>query len=281
MKTIGLIDYYLDEYHAHTAFKSIEELDSECSTGFTITAAYAEVDKDGGMSSAEFCKRHGIKQAESIAELCSLVDCIMILSPDDNDKKEGYALEAVKAGKPIFMDKTFTDSYESAVRIFAAADKAGVPLFSSSSLRYAEELVPYRSNSTSALVIGSGVKLELYAVHYIEIIITCMGTGIETVRHEQRGEQEWAHIGYRDGRQATAVISMGDYMDFQVLITDCNGKTRNLFIDSPIFRLQMKEVLRFFETGETSFERTQTLELMRVIDALIKSKKENGVCVKL
>ena len=281
MKKIGLIDYYLDEYHAHTAFGSIRELDAECETGFAITAAYAEVDKDGGMSTAEFCERYGIRRAASIAELCSMVDCLIILSPDDNDKKEGYALEAIKSGKPIFMDKTFTDSYESAVRIFAAADEAGVPLFSSSSLRYAEELQPYRGSSTSALVIGSGVKLELYAVHYLEIPLTCMGTGIESVRHEQRGEQEWAHIGYRDGRQATLIISMGDYMDFQVLLTDCCGKTRNLFIGSPIFRLQMKDVLRFFETGETSFDRAQTLELMRTLDAIIKSKKENGACVRL
>lgn len=281
MKKIGLIDYYLDEYHAHVAFKSIGDLNTELGTDFAITAAYAEKDSDGGLTTAQFCEKHGIESKASIAELCSEVDYIIILSPDDNDKKEGYAIEAIKAGKPIFMDKTFTDTYASACRIFDAADKAGVPLFSSSSLRYADELKSYKKNSTSVLVLGSGVTMDKYAVHYLEIIISCMGVGIKTVRHEQRGEQEWVHIGYSDGRQATAVISMGDYLDFRVFLADSCGKTRNFEILSPIFKLQMADVLRFFETKEVSFDRAETLELMKTLDAILESKENMGKCVEL
>lgn len=280
MKKIGLIDFYLDEYHAHEAFTSLRDLGGE-KTGFAIVAAYAERDSLGGLTTDSFCEKHGIKRAYSIAELCDEVDCVMILSPDDNDKKEGYAIEAIKYGKPIFMDKTFTTDYGAAVRIFDAADKAGVSLFSSSSLRYASELQPYKSNSISVLVIGSGVKLEIYAVHYLEIVCTCMGVGIESVRHEQRGIQEWAHIKYRDGRQATIVISMGEYMDFQVLIADDKGYTRNIVVQSPIFRLQMENILNFFRTGKPSFDRAETLEIMRVMDAIKKSKEEHGACVTL
>ncbi len=281
MKKIGLIDYFLDEYHAHVGFENIKELNAELGTDYAIVAAYAEKDKEDGLSTAEFCKKYGIESKGSIAELCAAVDYLIILSPDDNDKKEGYAMEAIKAGKPIFMDKTFTDTYESAVRIFSAADKAGVPLFSSSSLRYATELQPYKTNSTSVLVTGSGVHMEMYAVHYLEIVISCMGVGIDTVRHEQRGEQEWVHVGYRDGRQATMVISMGEYLNFRVFLADSCGKTRDLPISSPIFKLQMAAVLRFFETKEASFDREQTLELMKAKDAIMKSKKEMGKCVKL
>lgn len=281
MKKIGYIDYYLDEFHAHAGFDSIGKLNSELGTDYAIVAAYAEKDSEGGMSTAEFCEKYGIESKASIAELCAAVDYVIILSPDDNDKKEGYAIEAIKARKPIFMDKTFTDTYESAVRIFDAADKAGVPLFSSSSLRYAAELQPYMDNSTSVLVMGSGVTMYVYAVHYLEIVISCMGVGIDTVRHEQRGEQEWVHLGYRDGRQATIAISMGEYMDFHVFLADSCGKTRDFVISSPIFKLQMAAVLRFFETGGESFDRAQTLELMRAKDAIIKSKEENGKCVKL
>lgn len=280
MKKIGLIDYYLDEYHAHEAFVSLKDLGGE-KTGFAIAAAYAERDSLSGLTTEEFCEKHGVKRAYSIAELCGEVDCVMILSPDDNDKKEGYAIEAIKYGKPIFMDKTFTDSYESAVRIFDAADKAGVPLFSSSSLRYASELQPYKTNSTSVLAIGSGVKLEIYAVHYLEIVLTCMGAGIESVRHEQRGTQEWAHLNYRDGRRATVVISIGEHMNFRVLLADREGKTVDLVIESPIFRLQMENILNFFSTGKPSFDRSETLELMRTMDAIKRSKREQGACVAI
>ena len=278
MRKIGLIDYYLDEYHAHEAFVSLQSLGGD-KTGFTIVSAYAEKDSDSGLTTDAFCKQHGIKRADSIAELCGDVDCLMILSPDDNDKKEGYAIEAIKYGKPIFMDKTFTDSYESAVRIFDAADKAGVPLFSSSSLRYASELQPYKGDATSVLAFGSGVKLDLYLVHYLEIVYTCMGAGVEKVRHEQRGNQEWAHIYYRDGRCATVVISIGEHMDFQVLIADSESKTNSFSIVSPIFRLQMEMILDFFNKGKASFDRAETLELMRTIDAIKQSKREAGAFV--
>ena len=281
MKTIGLIDYFLDEYHAHKAFDSVSEINAESGSDFKIVAAYAEKDSDSGMTTAEFCEKHGIESKATIEELTSAVDYIMIISPDDNDKKEGYAIEAIKAGKPIFMDKTFTDTYASARRIFEAADKAGVPLFSSSSLRYASELAPYKKDSTSVLVMGSGVSIDKYAVHYLEIVFACMGTGVKSVRHEQRGEQEWAHLTYADGRKATAVISMGDYLNFHVFLADGTGKTRNLPISSPIFKLQMADVLRFFETKEVSFDRAETLELMKTIDAIIESKVNNGKCVEL
>ena len=281
MKRIGIIDYFLDEYHAHVAPKNVDAVSKKLGYDFKIVAAYAERDADGGLTTDEFCEKYSVKRCGSIEELATLVDCFMILAPDNNEKKEGYALEAVKYGKPIFMDKTFTESYESAVRIFDAADKAGVPLFSSSSLRYASELQPYKTDCTSVLVTGSGVELEMYAVHYLEIVISCMGVGIGSVRHEMRGEQEWAHIEYSDGRHATFAISMGKYLGFRVFLTDRDGITDDIQIGSDIFALQMAAVLKFFKTGAADFDRAETLELMRVYDAIFESKGGNGKWVNL
>ena len=281
MKKIGLIDYYLDEYHAHTAVKNAPKVSAELGYDFMISAVYAERDSEGGLTTDEFCERYGLERCNSISELAERVDCFMILAPDHNDKKEPLALEAIKYGKPIFMDKTFTDTYASAVRIFDAADKAGVPLFSSSSLRYAAELQPYKTDSTSVLVTGSGVALEMYAVHYLEIVMTCMGTGVGSVRHENRGQQEWVHIEYKDGRHATVAISMGEYLDFRVFLTDREGITADLPINSNIFALQLEEVLEFFTTGKASFDRSETIELMRVKDAIFESKAGDGKWVNL
>ena len=84
-----------------------------------------------------------MKKCATIAELASEVDYFIILSPDNSEKKLEYAKEAFKYGKRTFMDKTFCDSYASAVAIFDEAKKTGVKFFSSSSLRYATELNPY------------------------------------------------------------------------------------------------------------------------------------------
>ena len=281
MKRIGLIDYYLDEYHAHVAPKNVSAMSEVLGLCYKVTAAYAERDSEGGLTTAEFCEKYGLESCGSIEELSKKVDFFIILSPDNNEKKEELALEAVKYGKPIFMDKTFTDSYESALRIFDAADKRGVPMFSSSSLRYAKELEPYKGDCTSVLVTGSGVALDMYAVHYLEIIMHCMGVGVGSVRHEIRGQQEWAHIEYKDSRHATFAISMGEYLNFRVFLADKEGITADLTVASDIFACQMAEVLKFFERGEVSFDRAETLELMRVKDAISESKRGNGKWVNL
>ena len=56
----------------------------------------------------------------------------MIFAPDNPEKKEWYAPQAIQYAdkKPIFLDKTFTDTYASAVRIYEAAKAAETPLFS-------------------------------------------------------------------------------------------------------------------------------------------------------
>lgn len=282
MKKIGYIDYYLDEWHAHHGFETIKTCNEKNGTDYQITAAWAETDNAKGISNAAFCRKYGIKKCETIAQLGEEVDYIIILSPDNAEKKLGYALEAFKTGKYIFMDKTFTDSYASAKAIYQAAAQANVKFFSSSSLRYATELAPYNGTATSTLVMGSGASLEDYAVHYLEIIMKTMGVGVKCVKWEQRGNQEWAELIYNDGRKATFAISIAaSYIDFYVLLAKDDGDSVFLPLQSDFFGEQMADILRFFETGEPSFSSMETLELMKVRDGILKSKAEGGVCVNL
>ncbi len=281
MKKIGYIDYYLDEYHAHRGITSLKELNEQNGTDYTVTHVWAEIDKEGGLSTADFCAKYGVESCATIAELTEKVDYIIILAPDNSERKLDYALEAIKARKPIFLDKTFTDSYASAVKIFETAKEYGTKFFSASSLRYATELSEYTGTADSVLVWGSGVDLIDYAVHYIEIVMKTMGKGAKSVCWEKRGDQEWAEIVYADGRKATLCISMGgDYFGFYVFPTQ-NGHSKYLPIASNIFGLQMADVVRFFETGEVSFDTDETLELMKIRDGILQSKAQKGVWVEL
>ncbi|MBR2646742.1 MAG: Gfo/Idh/MocA family oxidoreductase [Clostridia bacterium] len=282
MKKIGLIDYYLDEWHAHHGFETVRACNEKSGSDYAITAVWAETDKVGGMTTDEFCAKHGVEKCATIAELAKKVDYLIVLSPDNSEKKEGYAKEAFRYCKRVFIDKTFTDSYASAQHIFDEAKKQNAQFFSSSALRYANELNAYMGTAKSVFVLGSGVELVDYAVHYLEIIMACMGTGVTEVRHEQRGNQEWGEMVYADGRKATFAISMAaSYLDFAVFVADKDGDSAFLPIASDFFGAQMADVLRFFETGEVSFDSAQTLELMKIRDGILKSKAEAGVWVKL
>ncbi len=282
MKKIGLIDYYLDEWHAHHNFETVKAYNEKNNGDFAITAVWAETDKPGGMSTDEYCAKYGVEKCASIAELGEKVDYLIILAPDNAEKKLGYAKQAFKTGKRVFLDKTFTKDYASAVEIFKTAEETSTAFFSSSALRYATELAPYNGNAKSVFVLGSGASLEDYAVHYLEIIIKMMGVGVQKVRHEQRGNQEWAEICYADGRKGTFAISMAaSYLDFAVFVADGQGDSAFLPIVSDFFGEQMADILRFFETGETSFDGAETLELMKVRDGILKSKAEDGAWITL
>jgi predicted dehydrogenase len=45
----------------------------------------------------------------------------------------------IAAGKPVFVDKPVADSLAEVIAIYELAERAGVPIFSSSALRWGEE----------------------------------------------------------------------------------------------------------------------------------------------
>ena len=281
MKKIGYVDYFLDEFHAHRAFKSINMLNEKNGSDFKVTHVWAEKDKEGGLTTAEFCEKHGVEQCATISELADKVDYVIIFAPDNAECKLGYAREVFKAKKRTFIDKTFAEDYDSAKKIFELAKENGVEIFSSSALRYATELKEYNGTADSVLVLGSGVSVEDYSVHYLEIILKTMGVGAKSVCWQGRGDQDWAEITYSDNRKATMAMSTGgDYLNFFVYPTD-KGRSAYINVASDIFGNQMEDVLCFFESGKCSTSEEQTLELMKIRDAIIKSKSLGGVKVDL
>ena len=71
------------------------------------------------------------------------------------------------------------------------------------------------------------------------------------------------------------------YLDFAVFVADDNNDSAFMPIASDFFGGQMADVLRFFTTGEQSFDGAETLELMKARDGILKSKAENGAWITL
>src|SRR5438128_327107 len=164
--------------------------------GFRVVAAYPPGSKDIASSVRRVpdyindVKKLGVEIVDSIDELLKRVDCVLLESNDGRPHAE-QVLPVFKAGKPVFIDKPVAGSLVDAVRIYDASEYFKVPVFSSSSLRYAPATQALRAGKVGR-VLGADAyspcelephhpDLYWYGIHGVETLYTVMGTGCQTV----------------------------------------------------------------------------------------------------
>jgi hypothetical protein len=267
MQKIGFIDYYLDEWHANNYPQWIAESPANMA-GAAVSFAWGETDSPGGVSSAGWCKTHGPELCGSLEEVCEKSDCLLILSPDNSEKHLVYAKRVLPYRKPIYIDKTFTPALSEAKEIFALAEKYGAPLCSASPLRFASEISGYNGDARGMATTGGGSSFATYAVHQMEMIVKAMGTGAEKVMALMNGGNKSLVIRYRDGRQALFSQAAGSSAPFTVSIEGGGSeKTDYRIIESDFFRAFIDAMLSFYSTGEPLAPKTETLEIISLIEA--------------
>lgn len=80
MKKIGIIDYFLDEWHANHLPQWIHD---ESKGGYEIAFAYGKIDAPQGLSSEDWCKKFGVEHCKTIEKVIAQSDVLMVLSPDN------------------------------------------------------------------------------------------------------------------------------------------------------------------------------------------------------
>ena len=230
-------------------------------------------------------EKYGVKLYDSIEEMCKNVDAVMIESVDGRPHLD-QARPVIKAGKPLFLDKPMAGSLKDVLELFRLAKEAKVPVFSSSSLRFAKAAQAVRNGSIGTVKYceaTSPASLEKthpdlfwYGVHGCETLYTVMGRGCETVK---RGKTEdgmievtgtWAggrtgifresktYTGIAKGEKGEAVI--GAYDGYAPLVV---------------------EVIKFFQTGIAPVSPEETIELFTFMEAADESKRQGGAAVKI
>lgn len=268
MKTVGFIDYYLDEFHAN----NYPEWLKKASQGeLEVKYAYAKMDSPlGGMTTAEWCEKHGVQQVDTIEELIEKSDCLNVLSPDNPEMHEELCGLPLKSGKRVYVDKTFAETRVSAEKIFAVAEAHGTPCFSASALRFAAEYAGISRDDVEGLVsVGPG-PLNNYSIHQIEPIVALMGPGAARVRFTGTEKHPAAVIEYRDGRIAHFSHHGWD-CPFAMTLDMKGEKTRRVEIVSDYFNLFMKEMADFFLGGEPKVSHKDTIAVIAVREAVIKA----------
>lgn len=275
MTKIGFVDYYLSEWHANNYPAWLREIDPECE----IAYAWAELDVSprDGVTTAEWCQQNGAVACETLEELCEKSDVILILAPTDPDRHLPYAKVVLPYGKRTYIDKTFAPCRAEAEEIFAIAKKYNTPLFSTSALRYAEELNAYGACQMMTTT-GGGKDMAEYIIHQVEMLVVKMGMGAYEIRASRFAGGYNFQLRYTDAREAMMLFEPS--VSFFVCMGD-GRKALTQKVTSPFFQHLMADILRFYKEGVPSFDATQTIEVMRIRDAALLAAQTPDTWVKI
>ncbi len=268
MKHIGIVDYYLSEWHADNYPAWLRTANEALELDYAVSYAYGELEISpvDGVSNDEWCQKNGIERIAAIEELCEKSDGILILAPSNPEKHLEYAEKVLPYGKPVFIDKTFTSCLDEAKTIFALAETYNAPMFSSSALRYSEELADFKE-PRALIITGGGGNFPEYVIHQLEMLVKLMPASCLSVSVEQQADQKLCHLEFEDGKLATLIYAPS--LPFAVCAEETNGHSLYRVMKSDYFMHEMEEILRLFSTGKTSFDGKQTLEAIAMRDALL------------
>lgn len=280
MKKIGFVDYYISEWHANNYPAWISEMNTKLGLDYKVCYAWAEQDVSpvDGATTDEWCSKMDVKKCQTVDELCENSDVIVVLAPSDPDTHLRLAQAVLPYGKRTYIDKTFAPNLEIAKKIFAIAEQYSTSFFSSSALRYGDELRDCKGVK-NIIITGGGSSLDEYSIHIIEMVVSILKSPAKKIKVEHIGMQRICSIIAENGVKAALVYSPG--LSFCVAAELPNGTYFGRQIESEFFKNLIADMLNFFETGETSFDVQETLEVMRLRDAILKADKTENKWIEL
>ena len=226
-------------------------------------------------------ENYGLKLYSTIAELCKNVDAIMLESVDGRPKVRQIS-PVIDAGLPVFIDKPMAGSLADAIFIFEYAKKKGVPVFSSSSLRYGKLTQAARNGALGAITHAetfSPASLEVhhpdlfwYGVHGCESLFTVMGRGCESVVSRTTDDGKIEVVGtWKGGRTGIFREGKGGYGGY-AKGTKGEGEVGKYDGYAPL----VVEAVKMFLTGKVPVDSHETIEMFAFMEAADESKRRGG-----
>ncbi len=263
-KKIGFIDYYLDEWHALNYPQFIKDAtDGE----FEVAYAYAEMDKPGGMTTDQWCEKYGVQRLDSIDEVVEKSDCIIVLSPDNPERHWDLCQKPLRSGKRVYVDKTFALEKSTAEALVKLAEDNNTPFFSTSALRFADELKDIDREGICFINSRGPGNFDTYSIHQIEPIVVLMGSKAKRIMSVGNGKYESMVIEFEGNRS----IVMSHYgwtnVDFSMLVNYEDGRTVSVPQMSNTFPNFIKAMCDFFQTGDIKAAHDETVAIMGIIEA--------------
>lgn len=251
-----------------------------------VKASYERVEK----FTKQIQEKYGVEIVDSIEALLEKVDVVLIESVDGRAHLP-QALIVFKSGKKVFIDKPLGGSLADVLAIFELAQKYKTPVFSSSSLRYATNVVAARKDPKLGKVVGcesyGPCEIETYVpdffwygIHGVESLYSIMGTGCKSVSRAHTKTTDVAVGTWEDGRIGTyrglrsGTKGFGNVIFGEKLTLTTSGSVGGYV---PL----VNEIAKFFRTGESPVSAAETTEIFAFMEAADESKRQGGAPVTL
>ncbi len=293
---VGIIG--LDTSHAIAFTKTLNKPKGKGDAifeGFRVTHAYPKGSRDIESSTKrvpdyiEKVKAMDVVIVDSIPALLEQVDAILLETNDGRPHLE-QLVPCLKAGKPVFIDKPVAASLSDAIAIYELADKYNVPIFSSSSLRFAKETQAI-SKGKLGEVLGcdtfspcslekTHIDLAWYGIHGVESLFTIMGTGCKSVTRTSTKDFDKATGLWGDNRIGTfrgtrkGRHGYGGTAFCQKGVSNKVGKYDG-------YDVLLVEIVKFFKTKKVPVTKAETIEIFAFMEAADESKRQNGAPVTI
>ena len=299
MKRVGIVDWDTSHVVQFTMrLNNLEEIDQDqwIDSDYRVVAGYVgESEITDAERLAEYEEKltgWGVEKADSVEELVDMVDVVMI------ESQSGYAhlqqaRPFLEAGIPTYIDKPFVIDVKDGLEIKRLADENGVPVFSSSSLRYAPEVVDAAQDAEGVgQVVGAHAfspsalheanpGLAHYGIHGVETLYALMGPGcVElTCVSEEGGE---VSVGrWADGRVASMRGTRAGAHAYGFTVWGDKGVRSEGISTQFIYRELLKRIVEMWETGTAPLDLEETLEISAYIAAAWDSANNGGKVVEL
>ena len=289
-KRVGIIG--LDTSHSPAFVKALnaEKPDPDYA-GYTVVAAYPYGSRDIESSTKRIpgyideVKKLNVEIVDSIDDLLKKTDVILLETNDGRLHRE-QAIQVLKAGKRVFIDKPMAASLADVMAIFEASKKYGIPLFSASSLRYIKGVEGIDKSKVLGADTFSPATLEKthpdffwYGIHGVETLYTVMGTGCREVVRVHTPDTDVVMGTWADGRIGTFRGTRTGKHDYGGTVYTTEGNVRL----GPYagYEPLLKEIIKYFETGQVPVSPQETTEIFAFMEAADESKRRGGAAVTL
>ena len=229
----------------------------------------------------------GVQMVDTPKALLDAVDVVLVESLEGGKHLE-RARPFIEAGRPIFIDKPFTDSVEDAERLIALAHQHGARLMTGSSLRYAIEIQELHADAERTGPVLAAVAyspssplndipaLVNYGVHGVETLYGVMGGGCQKVSSVDYHTLQTVTGQWPDGRTGVMVGIQQGARGYGFSAYGEKAAVHREIDSGFIYRELLKAMARFFQTGEPPIPIEQSLEVMVFIQKALASAAAGG-----